>query len=48
MLKAKVDRLARKTYFVQKNQTTPKIMDNFSDMLTLDGAGPGGQTNDII
>ena len=41
-LKAKVDRLARKTYFVKKK--TPKFMDNFSDRLTLEGAG--GQTGD--
>ena len=36
----KVDRLAWKTYFVQKNYLKmPKIMDNFSDRLTLEGAG---------
>ena len=42
MLQAIVDRLARKTYFVQKKP--PKIMDNFSDRVTLEGAG--GQTDD--
>ena len=36
MLEAKVDRLAGKIYFVKKKK---KIMDNFSDMLTLEGAG---------
>ena len=41
MLLAKVDRLVRKTYFVQKNT---KIMDNFLDRVTLEGAG--GQTDD--
>ena len=42
----KVDRLAGKTYFVQKKKTpkTPIIMDNFSDRLTLEGAG--GHTDD--
>ena len=36
----------RKTYFVQKKHLkTPKIMDNFSDRLTLEDAG--GQTGDI-
>ena len=41
----KVDRLAGKTYLVQKKTPkTPKIMDNFSDRLTLEGAG--GQTDD--
>ena len=45
MLKAKVDRLARKIYFVpKKTQKTPTIMDNFSDRLTFEVAG--GQTND--
>ena len=40
MLKAKVDRLAGKTYFVKrKHLKTPKIMDNFSYRLTLEGAG---------
>ena len=43
MLWAKIDSLARKIYFVQKNPKTPKIIDNFSDMLTLEGAGR--QTN---
>ena len=39
MLKAKVDRLAGKIYFVLKKKTkTPKIMDNFWNMLTLEGA----------
>ena len=38
-----MDRLAGKTYFVnKKNLKTHKIMDNFSDRLTLEGAG--GQT----
>ena len=42
----KVDRLAGKTYFVKKKHLkTPKIMDNFSDRLTLEAAG--GQTDDI-
>ena len=41
MLLANVDRLARKTFFVQKNT---KIMDNFLDRVTLEGAG--GQTDD--
>ena len=45
MLKAKVDRLAGKTYFVKKET---KNMDNdgelFGSRLTLDGAG--GQTDD--
>ena len=36
MLQTKVDRLAGKTYFVKK---TPKIMDNFLERLTLEGAG---------
>ena len=36
MLYAKVDRLAGKIYFVQK---ILKIMDSFSDMLTLENAG---------
>ena len=41
----KVDRLAGKTCFVQKKHLkTPKIMDNFSDRLALEGAG--GQTDD--
>ena len=41
-----MDRLAGKTYFVQKKHLkTPKIMDNFSDRLTLEGAG--GQTGVI-
>ena len=45
MLKAKVDRLAGKIYFVQKKHLkTPKNMDNFLDRLTLEGAG--GQTGD--
>ena len=44
MLYAKVDRLARKIYFVQKKQKKPKIMENFSDRLTFEVAG--GQTND--
>ena len=44
MLWAKVDRLAGKIYFVQKNRKRPKTMDDFSDMLTLQGAG--GQTDD--
>ena len=43
ILKAKVDHLAGKTYFVKKTKT-PKIMDNFSDRLTLEDAG--GQTDD--
>ena len=44
MLWAKVDRLAGKTYFVQKQHLkTPKLIDNFSDRLTLEGAG--GQTH---
>ena len=38
MLQAKVDRLAGKIYFVLKKTKTPKIMDNFWDMLTLEGA----------
>ena len=39
-----MDCLAGKTYFVQKKHLKmPKIMDNFSDRLTLEGAG--GQTN---
>ena len=39
MLSTKVDCLAEKIYFVKKkNQKTLKIMDNFSDMLTLEGA----------
>ena len=42
MLQEKVDRLARKTYFVKKK--TPKIMDKFSYRVTLEGAG--GQTGD--
>ena len=42
MLYTKVDRLAGKINFVKKK--TLKIMDNFSDMLTLEGAG--GQTGD--
>ena len=37
-----VDSLAGKTFFVQKK--TPKIMDNFSDRLTLEGTG--GHTDD--
>ena len=43
----KVDCLAGKTYFVNNKKTpkTPEIMENFSDRLTLEGAG--GQTNDI-
>ena len=36
MLLTKVDRLAEKIYFVKKKKL--KIMDNFSDMLTLEGA----------
>ena len=41
----KVDHLAGKIYFVQKKHLkTPKIMDNFSDRLTLEGAG--GRTGD--
>ena len=41
-----MDRLAGKNYFVQKKHLkTPKIMDNFSDRLTLEAAG--GQTDDI-
>ena len=40
-----MDRSAGKTYFVQKKHLkTPKIMDNFLDRLTLEGAG--GQTGD--
>ena len=42
MLQTKVDRLAGKTYFV--NKKTPKIMDNFLERPTLEGAG--GQTDD--
>ena len=35
-----MDRLAGKIYVVQKKHLKmPKIMDNFSDRLTLDGAG---------
>ena len=46
LLLAKVDHLAGKIYFVKKTtKKTPKIMDNFSDRLTLEGAG--GQTDDI-
>ena len=41
ILKARVVRLAGKTYFVKKKT---KIMDNFSNTLTLEGAG--GQTDD--
>ena len=41
MLQAKVDRWSGKIYFVKKKA---KIMDNFLDMLTLEGAG--GQTDD--
>ena len=37
MLQTKVDRLAEKTNFVTKK--TPKIMDNFLERLTLEGAG---------
>ena len=45
ILWTKIDHLAGKIYFVQKiPRKTPKIMDNFSDMLTLEGAG--GQTDD--
>ena len=44
MLLAKVDPLAEKFNFVQKNQKTPKFMGNFWDMLILEGAG--GQTED--
>jgi len=44
MVYAKVDRLAGKTYCVQKKRKTPKIMDKFSDRLTLEGAGD--QTDD--
>ena len=45
ILKAKVDHLAGKTYFVKKKHLkTPKIMDYFSYRLTLEGAG--GQTGD--
>ena len=41
----KVDRLAGKTYVSQKKHLkTPKIMNNFLDRLTLEGAG--GQTDD--
>ena len=44
-LQQKVDSLAREAYFVKKkNPKTPKIMDNFLDILTLEGAG--GQTYD--
>ena len=40
MLQTKVDRLAGKTYFVKKKHLkTPKIMDNFLERLTLEGAG---------
>ena len=35
-IEEKVDRLAGKIYFVQKKTKTPKIMDNFLDMLTLE------------
>ena len=42
MLQTKVDRLAGKTYFV--NKKTPKIMDNFLERPTLEGAI--GQTDD--
>ena len=41
ILKAKVDRWSRKIYFLKKKA---KIMDNFLDMLTLEGAG--SQTDD--
>ena len=41
MLQAKVDHWSGKIYFVKKKA---KIMDNFLDMLTLEGAG--GQTDD--
>ena len=45
MLNTKVDRLAEKICFVQqKKPKTLKIMDNFSDRLTLEDAG--GQTDD--
>ena len=44
MLQAKVDRFAGKIYVVKKKRKTLKIMDNFSDMLTQEGAG--GQTDD--
>ena len=44
MLQTKVDRLAGKTYFV--NKKTPKIMDNFLERPTLEGAG--GQTDDTM
>ena len=44
LLQAKADSLAGKTYFVKKK--TPKIMDKFSDRLTLEGAG--GQTDDTM
>ena len=39
MLWAKFDCLAGKFNFVKKKTKTPKIMDNFSDMLTLEGCG---------
>ena len=46
MPQAKIDRLARKTYFVKKKKKRKKtkMMDNFLDRLTLEGAG--GQTED--
>ena len=40
MLQTKVDSLAEKTYLVKKKHLkTPKIMDNFLERLTLEGAG---------
>ena len=46
MLQAKVDRLATKIDFFNKKETqkTPKIVDNFLEMLTLESVGR--QTDD--
>ena len=44
MLSAKVYCLAGPIYFVKKKRKTPKIMDNYSERLTLEGAGAKPRT----